>query len=434
MGSTITLPAILTALQNNCGCTSEEVAEFIHALTDTITDSLLADGSVTVKGVGEFRVIDDGNEKTVAFRPDQVLAQEVNSPFALFEPVDLSEGVTEELLDGHEGAEADIPVPVAGATKDNTDDNITSTADSEAAVAEDEDTSNNAEGNTSATSGTLPPGIPPVPGSPVVPEMTNIPVVVIGDNSRKGSSETATCPEEVQTESMSQDSVSPTEQNTTAKETSGESYSIHQSLPRQNYEDEEQDGAEELRAVRRIRRGRKETVIIVLIGVLSLLAGILVGHFGIPGLNINGVKSVKITAEEVTLLHEKPVVATSAADSSDIKKQPVVDTPVDSVTAEASDEKSVTDAKPEAPVAKVVTDTVQGSNYLSRIARRHYGKDIFWVYIYEENKDKIHDPNNIRPGTVVVVPPAEKYGINPDSKASIQEAERLSGKILNKES
>lgn len=127
---------------------------------------------------------------------------------------------------------------------------------------------------------------------------------------------------------------------------------------------------------------------------------------------------------------------TPAMAEADTGRQKIAEEPVASAVAEPDSATVVSGAADEVrdSAPEIVTDTVQGTNYLSRIARRHYGKDIFWVYIYEENKDKIQDPNNICPGTVVVIPPADKYGIDPKSKASIQNAERLSGKILSKES
>lgn len=110
MGNAITLPVILTSLQNNCGCSAEEAADFIHAMTEAIIDGLSSDGTVVVKGVGEFRIIDSGTEKTVEFRPDTSLAMEVNSPFSLFEPVVLSDGVTEDMLDTHTSTSDDSAV------------------------------------------------------------------------------------------------------------------------------------------------------------------------------------------------------------------------------------------------------------------------------------------------------------------------------------
>ena len=80
---------------------------------------------------------------------------------------------------------------------------------------------------------------------------------------------------------------------------------------------------------------------------------------------------------------------------------------------------------------KVVRDTINGRTLMS-MSTKHYGKWCFWVYIYEENKSKIANPNNMRPGTVLVIPPAEKYGIDPKDKASVEKAKKKSFEILKR--
>ena len=64
------------------------------------------------------------------------------------------------------------------------------------------------------------------------------------------------------------------------------------------------------------------------------------------------------------------------------------------------------------------------------MSRKYYGRYEFWVYIYEENKSKIKNPNSVSPGLVVVIPPAEKYGINKDDPESVRKAKELAEKIL----
>lgn len=78
----------------------------------------------------------------------------------------------------------------------------------------------------------------------------------------------------------------------------------------------------------------------------------------------------------------------------------------------------------------VVTETITSQVVLSTMADKHYGSQWFWVYIYEENKDKIDDPDNVPIGTVVVIPPAEKYGIDVNDPASLKKAQRRSWEIL----
>lgn len=69
-----------------------------------------------------------------------------------------------------------------------------------------------------------------------------------------------------------------------------------------------------------------------------------------------------------------------------------------------------------------VTDTCTKWLQLQSMAKKHYGKHVFWVYIYEENKAIIDNPSRVEPGTVLVIPPAEKYGIDKNSRESINTA------------
>lgn len=78
----------------------------------------------------------------------------------------------------------------------------------------------------------------------------------------------------------------------------------------------------------------------------------------------------------------------------------------------------------------VVTDIVTSQIVLSTLSEKYYGSPWFWVYIYEENRSIISDPNNVKPGTSVVIPPAEKYGIDAKDPASLKKAQRRSWEIL----
>lgn len=82
-------------------------------------------------------------------------------------------------------------------------------------------------------------------------------------------------------------------------------------------------------------------------------------------------------------------------------------------------------------VSKVVTDTISAGHFLATIARKHYGSYVFWVYIYEENKDKIPDPDNVATGTVLVIPDASKYGIDAGSEESVKKAKAKATEIAN---
>ena len=73
---------------------------------------------------------------------------------------------------------------------------------------------------------------------------------------------------------------------------------------------------------------------------------------------------------------------------------------------------------------KIIPDRVRmtAGSTLMQIALEHYGDKIFWVYIYEYNKDRIKDFNNIPVGTEIRMPLPRTYGINAKSKSSVDKA------------
>lgn len=53
------------------------------------------------------------------------------------------------------------------------------------------------------------------------------------------------------------------------------------------------------------------------------------------------------------------------------------------------------------------TYTVQKGDTLSHIAQHHYGKASRWHAIFEANRDQLTDPDRIRPGQVLKLPPSD---------------------------
>ncbi|MDR1763044.1 MAG: hypothetical protein LBR64_03700 [Dysgonamonadaceae bacterium] len=73
---------------------------------------------------------------------------------------------------------------------------------------------------------------------------------------------------------------------------------------------------------------------------------------------------------------------------------------------------------------------IKRGDRLTTIARQEYGNKKFWVYIFEENREKIKDPDNLEIGLEISIPPAEKYGISANDAASIEKAKELEKKLL----
>ena len=138
--------------------------------------------------------------------------------------------------------------------------------------------------------------------------------------------------------------------------------------------------------------------------------------------------SVLVCAVVFYVVYPKGVV--EAPKSNEKEDASVAPDSVSASAASASDGAIPATSVAEKPA--VVLDTLTAQMVLFRMARKHYGEAHFWVYIYQENRDKIKDPNNVNPGTVVVIPPAEKYGIDANSKESVDKAKALSYEILSR--
>lgn len=96
----------------------------------------------------------------------------------------------------------------------------------------------------------------------------------------------------------------------------------------------------------------------------------------------------------------------------------------DTITNQA---KETVEPKPQV-LAKV---KIKPGSRLTLISLEYYGSKIFWVYLYEFNKSEIKDPNNIPVGTEIQVPAPEVYGIDKNSRASVDKAAMRQAEILS---
>ncbi len=116
-----------------------------------------------------------------------------------------------------------------------------------------------------------------------------------------------------------------------------------------------------------------------------------------------------------------PVVADEPAPA--VEQEPVAEVP-------AEPEKVVEKApEPEKPVF----DTVTRTRYLATMAREHYGAMEYWVFIYKANESSLGNPDKIRPGTKVEIPPFSRYAQgSPSDPANIERARSMSKEIYAK--
>lgn len=377
--STMSLPQLIDALIATGIADSATIRNFIQEFTAIIEGTLARGESVSVKGIGTFHAVEVADELYIEFAPDATLAETVNAPFSIFEPVELPDNLTD----------ADM------------------------------ETAEMACNETEPASQPCPPPIPPRREAAAPEPAATSPVSAPAPDP---IIETPVQPEHAEPEHKTAAPVSGNNEPEQAP---------HNTLPTKEIE----KIIEHERVVEVRDHSSHHTLHILIASLLSLVAGLAIGYFANNRLNLSHIKNVNIEAEGVNVISKTEAkegksatadsVASVAAGHSDSIPADTV-SPGQGSTAVEPEAKTV-----ETPRAAIVTDTVKANRYLTTMARRHYGKKIFWVYIYEENKNIIDDPDHIAPNTVVVIPPAEKYGIKAGDKESEADAMHRAQAIVN---
>ena len=384
--------------------TSKRVCElFLRELVATITQALIDGEDVKIKGVGTFKVTRTKTRKSVSistgdaieidghnklsFTPDKSLAEAVNQPFAQFETVFLDDAMTDEKL-----AEIDKEYPslfdeggldvTAQPVKVETSDGTESTGATGATGATDGTESTESTDVTDVTEST---GATETTGATDETESTDVtgPTELESKDDTVVPTVVSEPSDPVRVEPVSRPMLvgipidgptQPKPEPEPVEETNEDEY-FYRPAPRNAYT----PTPEQLAAHSRKLDKRW----------LGLVVGVLIGCL-LMWLVMRGCE--KTGSEPQTVV------------------------PADTV-AQVEEE-------------PVVTETITDQNVLSTMAARHYGSQWFWVYIYEENKDKIKNPDNVPLGTVVVIPPADKYGIDAKDPKSLKKAQLRSWEIL----
>ena len=377
--STMSLPQLIDALIATGIADSATIRNFIQEFTAIIEGTLARGESVSVKGIGTFHAVEVADELYIEFAPDATLAETVNAPFSIFEPVELPDNLTD----------ADM------------------------------ETAEMACNETEPASQPCPPPIPPRREAAASEPAATSPVSAPAPDP---IIETPVQPEHAEPEHKTAAPVSGNNEPEQAP---------HNTLPTKEIE----KIIEHERVVEVRDHSSHHTLHILIASLLSLVAGLAIGYFANNRLNLSHIKNVNIEAEGVNVISKTEAKEGKSATADSVAS--VAAGHSDSIPADTvSPGQGSTAVEPEAktmesPRAAIVTDTVKANRYLTTMARRHYGKKIFWVYIYEENKNIIDDPDHIAPNTVVVIPPAEKYGIKAGDKESEADAMHRAQAIVN---
>jgi nucleoid DNA-binding protein len=422
------MPDLVKLLAEKVNCGSDTAGQFLREFAVVVGQGLVADSSVRIAGLGTFKVSNDVNGKrTVEFAPEQSLAATVNEPFEIFDTVEVADSVTDEELAGPTPAR--VSVPAVPATEP-----VVSAAMPAAPATPPE------------IPATEEPKVEPEPAPAAEPQAEPAPVAEpepqvvpppIPERFKEVKSEQPAAepePEVAETEPEQPSVEEPAEPEAPEPVTPSTEQSYPHPTPTttplapaaRDYDAPVSVVLEPESRVT-IRRLGHTSLTLIVTAIAACLLGFVIGYvvyrytsFGFSGISNNG---------EVAMADS---IAAGDAAAQVLTPEEAEAARLDSV-AKAARQDSIAKAAEAARQAEqqVVTDTVRAGNFLTRMARRHYGDSRFWVYIYLENKSKIKDPDNLEAGTVLVIPPAEKYGIDATNRESLKKADQEAYKALN---
>lgn len=139
-----------------------------------------------------------------------------------------------------------------------------------------------------------------------------------------------------------------------------------------------------------------------------------------PELEMKDKASAAVEAVQPSPAPVVPPVPAQTIDETDTLQTTSIATQEEAASSVAPSEAVVSTASSQAETIERVR--LRPGDRLSRLALRKYGNKAFWVYIYEENRAQLKDPDNIPVGAVITLPAASKYQINAGDTNSINRA------------
>ena len=139
-----------------------------------------------------------------------------------------------------------------------------------------------------------------------------------------------------------------------------------------------------------------------------------------PELEMKDKASAAVEAVQPSPAPAVPAVPAQAIDETDTLQTTSIATQEEATSSVAPSEAVVSTASSQTETIERVR--LRPGDRLSRLALKKYGNKAFWVYIYEENRAQLKDPDNIPVGAVITLPAASKYQINAGDTNSINRA------------
>lgn len=443
MNRRITLPELSLLLADITGFDSKACMVFLRDLFSTVSETIAAGENVKVKGLGTFKCVSVEQRKSVnvntgeemiipehrkvTFTPDKALAEAINQPFAMFEPVELNDEVTEQMLNNEAVDSPALPsVPDKNGTEEFEENNSSAQQAKEIPVEENIATKQ----------------VESVPES--------IPFIEYAEETDEKHELNQRADDETENGEIheTQESAEQVSDNNAGNPDENESEVLQSDQdPNDNsaemtfFSDEEDFEQNTRRLKKRNHSHFGKGVIVGILSVLLLLViACLIWRFSLPESFNRTVDYIFMNDRQIVDVEDAYIVSTDIKDTVTyaVKKsseateneqiQPALSEEKADVPTQISDKERSSDnseaqksQKKEQTQPTYFNDKITKKRYLTTMAREYYGNYNLWPFIYDYNPSLGH-PDRIRPGTQIKVPSLETLGIDPKDNNIIREA------------
>ncbi|MCD7932067.1 MAG: HU family DNA-binding protein [Tannerellaceae bacterium] len=397
MNNRLSISELAGLLAEYTGVEKKKTERFLKELVSVVREAVFEDKIVKIKWIGTFKIIEVQDRESVdvntgkrilipghykfSFLPDKELKEEVNKPFSFFETVEISDHIDSATFEHpEEEVPADVVPEINAETEVIPDPEPLSVEEEPAVVAENEPEQEE-------------PSIEPVEPAPVIEEPVTPEIEI---------------PQE-----------EPVKEEEPIEEPGEEDRRPGFFIPKVETREE----TDEQPVTPKKQKSKTPVWWIAAITVIVLGSGVFFFF------NRGVLNAWNRTGGDLA------IAADSIADN--LINEMFVET--DSLQLPIDEENPVqenTEPVSGSPISVnnddiIATVKMSSGNRLTLIALEYYGDKVFWVYLYEHNKESIKDPNNIPIGTEIKIPNPALYNINANSRSSIEKAALLQSRILS---
>lgn len=419
MNSRLTIQDMAGLLAEYTGKDKKETERFLRVLISVVMDGVFTDKSVKIKGLGTFKIIAVEKRESIhvntgkrflipehykfSFLPDKELKELVNKPFSFFETTEVNENVDFSDTDQSNDDDSD---------REAEDESVEEIIPEERIIDE---------------------KFPTTPSEPVVDILQKEEQII--ETSQESLEEVMVEKKEQQQEEQQKTPEAEMPPIEPIEDVSGSEKRVNEYADYPDYSFQE---------VMREDYDRNEHSFLKRM-IIVLFTFVLVGIVGVylffdfkPFFTYNysnGNGSFEIEQKEepdnAILSDSLDMAVVDYNDTLDVTSADTMTEKIEIPEKEPVKIKETVQATAKTAKNDLVKVKIKAGDRLTLVALEHYGHKIFWVYLYEHNKNVIADPNNVPVGTEIVIPLPELYGIDAHSSTSIAKAAALQTQILS---